>query len=184
MLTSQAQPTVRVLCCRDMDSVRRPLFLHLLFKKLIFLLSQSGTKQPRGALLVSNLPSLQNLLKRDPKAYREDFLLQWNQYLSLQKIVELGLDTTTTQAKARETEARWRELVGFVAQVAHLYPDVTQAFPQHLSTLLLQQQNTALSPETRKTLIQSLVLLRNRDMLPSLECAQFPLSLIPFYNTN
>lgn len=95
-------------------------------------------------------------------------MLQWNQYQSLRKIVELGIDTSTS-AKARETEQRWRELVTFVAQVASCYPDITAEFPSHLSTLLLQS-NAGLSPETRKTLIQSLVLLRNRDMLPSLEC--------------
>lgn len=150
-----------------MDSVRAKTLHPDDISLCYFFSHQSSSKQPRGALLVSNLPSLQNLLKRDPTAYRDEFLLQWNAFLSLTQLVKLNLDTTS--AKARETEQKWRELVSFVAQTASCYKDVTKDFPNMLKECLLEGQG--LGPETRKTLIQSLVLLRNRDMMPSLEYA-------------
>src|SRR6266566_5677968 len=36
----------------------------------------------RGLLRTSNLPQLQNLIKRDPVSYKEEFLQQWNHYNS------------------------------------------------------------------------------------------------------
>ena len=45
----------------------------------------------RGLLHTHNLPALQNLLKRDPSAYTEDFLAQWNHYESLRRIFASGV---------------------------------------------------------------------------------------------
>ena len=45
----------------------------------------------RGLLNTSNLPALQNLLKREPEAYAEEFLAQWNHYESLRRIYASGI---------------------------------------------------------------------------------------------
>lgn len=63
---------------------------------------------PRGVLLTSNLPQLQNLIKRDPAAYREEFLQQWNHYTSVRQIFQINPD---------EQGQHFRELVTFIAQV-------------------------------------------------------------------
>ena len=62
-----------------------PMHIYSLF--LPFFLSPAamggmGRHQGRGALLTSNLPQLQNLIKRDPVGYKEEFLQQWNQSVS------------------------------------------------------------------------------------------------------
>ena len=62
----------------------------------------------RGALLSLNLPQLQNLVKRDPAAYKEEFLQQWNHYNSVRQIFHLSPD---------EQAQHFRELVTFIAQV-------------------------------------------------------------------
>jgi protein SDA1 len=62
----------------------------------------------RGALLIANLPQLQNLIKRDPDAYKEEFLQQWNHYNSIRQIFKLKPD---------EHSDRFRELITFIAQV-------------------------------------------------------------------
>lgn len=62
----------------------------------------------RGILLTSNLPQLQNLIKRDPAAYKEEFLQQWNHYNSVRQIFHLNPD---------EQAQHFRELVTFIAQV-------------------------------------------------------------------
>ncbi|KAG8741158.1 Severe Depolymerization of Actin [Ceratobasidium sp. 414] len=127
-------------------------------------------KVGRGALLTSNLPQLQNLIKRDPVGYREEFLQQWNHYDSIRRIFELKPDD---DAQAE----RFRELVTFISHVAQCYPKETAEFPTHLSQLLLQNYAT-LAPETRKNLVTNLVMLRNKDVITSIEYA-FHRPLVP-----
>jgi len=121
----------------------------------------------RGVLLTSNLPQLQNLIKRDPAAYKEEFLQQWNHYDSIRQIFQINPD---------EQAQHFRELVSFISQVAQCYPKETKDFPSHLSTLLLDNYGT-LMPDTRKTLVQNLVMLRNKDVITSIELLKslFPL---------
>lgn len=65
----------------------------------------------RGILLTSNLPQLQNLIKRDPAAYKEEFLQQWNHYNSIREIFHVNPD---------EQASHFRELVSFIAQASAL----------------------------------------------------------------
>jgi protein SDA1 len=53
-------------------------------------------------------------------------------------------------------------------QVATCYPKETAEFPTQISTLLLESYGI-LSPDTRKTLLQNLVMLRNKDVISSIE---------------
>lgn len=62
----------------------------------------------RGVLLTSNLPQLQNLIKRDPVSYKEEFLQQWNHYDSIRQIFQINPD---------EQAQHFRELVSFISQV-------------------------------------------------------------------
>lgn len=62
----------------------------------------------RGLLLTSNLPQLQNLIKRDPIAYKEEFLQQWTHYNSVREIFRTNPD---------EQAQNFRELVTFISQV-------------------------------------------------------------------
>ncbi|KAJ7349373.1 SDA1-domain-containing protein [Mycena albidolilacea] len=123
----------------------------------------------RGILLTSNLPQLQNLIKRDPEAYKEEFLQQWNHYNSIRRIFATNPDEQATH---------FRELVTFISQVATCYPKETAEFPSHLSTLLLENYGT-LSPDTRKTLVQNLVMLRNKDVITSIELLKSLFPLLP-----
>jgi len=58
------------------------------------------------------------------------------------------------------------ELVGFMAQVSNCYPDLTQQFPVDLANLIMNHHEV-LNPDLREKLVQCLVLLRNRDVIPS-----------------
>ena len=62
----------------------------------------------RGILLTSNLPQLQNLIKRDPTAYKEEFLQQWNHYKSILSIF---------QANPVEQSEQFRDMITFISQV-------------------------------------------------------------------
>jgi protein SDA1 len=113
----------------------------------------------RGILLTANLPQLQNLIKRDPVAYKEEFLQQWNHFNSIREIFKVNPD---------EQAQHFRELVAFISSVATCYPKETAQFPSQLSSLLLENYGT-LSPDTRKSLVQNLVMLRNKDVISSIE---------------
>ena len=54
-----------------------------------------------------------------------------------------------------------------VIQVAQCYPKETAEFPSQISSLLLESYGT-LSPDTRKSLVQNLVMLRNKDVITSI----------------
>lgn len=61
--------------------------------------------------LPDNLPQLQNLIKREPEAYREEFLQQHRHYESL---LEVFLLTPDQPSKSLD------ELIMFIAQVNYL----------------------------------------------------------------
>ncbi|TFK59040.1 protein required for actin cytoskeleton organization and cell cycle progression [Pluteus cervinus] len=123
----------------------------------------------RGVLLAANLPQLQNLIKRDPQAYKEEFLQQWNHFKSVYQIF---------QTNPSEQPDHFRELIAFLSQVATCYPTETAEFPSCLSALLLNNYGT-LSPETRKALIQNVVLLRNKNVISSVDLLKILFPLLP-----
>ncbi|KAG6865281.1 hypothetical protein C0991_003741 [Blastosporella zonata] len=123
----------------------------------------------RGVLLTANLPQLQNLIKRDPTAYKEEFLQQWNHYNSIRQIFKINPD---------EQAQHFRELVSFISQVATCYPKETAEFPGQISSLLLENYGT-LSPDTRKTLVQNLVMLRNKDVISSIDLLKCLFPILP-----
>ncbi|KAH9072189.1 protein required for actin cytoskeleton organization and cell cycle progression [Lactarius deliciosus] len=123
----------------------------------------------RGLLRTSNLPQLQNLIKCDPVSYREEFLQQWNHYESIRQIFQIN---PTEQA------THFRELVTFVSQVAQFYPAETSDFPSHLSSLLLESYGS-LPPDIRHSLIQNLVMLKNKGVVTSFELLKTLFPLLP-----
>jgi protein SDA1 len=123
----------------------------------------------RGLQRTSNLPQLQNLIKRDPVSYKEEFLQQWNHYSSIRQIFQIN---------PSEQAAHFRELVTFISQVAQFYPTETSAFPSHLSSLLLESYGS-LSPDIRQSLIQNLVMLKNKGVITSFELLKTLFPLLP-----
>ncbi|KAG8898229.1 Severe Depolymerization of Actin [Tulasnella sp. 403] len=128
-------------------------------------------RQSRGALLINNLPQLQNLVKRDPEGYREEFLQQWNHYDSIRCLFEAKPDDS-------EGADRFRELLTFITQVCHCYKAETKEFPGQLMQLLMEHYGN-LNPELRKTMVQNLVLLRNKDIITSIELLKVLFPLLP-----
>lgn len=105
--------------------------------------------------LPNNLAQLQNLIKRDPESYKEEFLLQHRHYKSH---LQLFLLKTSEYVKSVE------EMVTFLAQVAHCYPEDLVDFPQELMEIL-QRHHTVLHPDMRSAFCRALILLRNKGLL-------------------
>ncbi|XP_026509117.1 protein SDA1 homolog [Terrapene carolina triunguis] len=105
--------------------------------------------------LPSNLPQLQNLIKRDPPAYTEEFLQQYRHYQSNVEIFKLQPDKPSKELG---------ELVIFLAQVGHCYPEHLVDFPQQLKELL-SYNHTVLDADLRMTFCKALILLRNKNLI-------------------
>ncbi|XP_071751095.1 protein SDA1 homolog [Centroberyx gerrardi] len=105
--------------------------------------------------LPNNLPQLQNLIKRDPQSYVEEFQQQYRHYQSNVQIFKLQPDKPNKELA---------DLVMFLAQVGHCYVQHLSTFPQELTELLLTH-HTVLEPDLRMTFCKSLILLRNKDLI-------------------
>ncbi|OWF43788.1 protein SDA1 homolog [Mizuhopecten yessoensis] len=107
--------------------------------------------------LPSNLPQLQNLIKRDPGSYRDEFMQQYRHYESNLQIFHLQPSTYTKTLD---------ELVLFIAQVSQCYAEEVSDFPQHLQDLL-RRHATVLDKTMRMTFCKALILLRNKSLIPA-----------------
>uniref|UniRef100_A0A3Q2STE6 Protein SDA1 n=1 Tax=Fundulus heteroclitus TaxID=8078 RepID=A0A3Q2STE6_FUNHE len=105
--------------------------------------------------LPNNLPQLQNLIKRDPQSYVDEFLQQHRHYQSNVEIFKLQPD------KANRELA---DLLMFLSQVAHCYTQQLSTFPRQLSELLMSF-HSVMDPDLRMTFCKALVLLRNKDLI-------------------
>nr|CAG4636021.1 EOG090X030C [Eubosmina coregoni] len=105
--------------------------------------------------LPTNLPQLQNLLKRDPASYKDEFLQQHRHYNSTRVVFEMKPD---------QYNKGLDDLVMFLAQVAHCFPQELVGYPQELMDIL-QKHPTTLHPDMRKTFCRALILLRNKSLI-------------------
>ena len=121
---------------------------------------------PRGSSTATtvalSLPQLQNLIKRDPQGYEDEFRRRWRHF---QSVLELQRQQPTGDSK--ELVAN----VSFISHVAPCFPTLVTTLPNQLASLL-EEQHDALSSELRSGLLQGLILLRNRGLMAPLELLQ------------
>ncbi|CAG0918191.1 unnamed protein product [Notodromas monacha] len=111
----------------------------------------------RSNQLPNNLPQLQNLLKRDPQSYREDFLQQLQHFQST-----LSLFLLDPGRNNHELES----VIMFLANVAHCYKKETEGFPCRLMDVLKDHQS-AIHAEMRLAFCRALILMRNKGLVPA-----------------
>eukprot|EP01132_Coremiostelium_polycephalum_P002434 gene2434-3004_t len=105
---------------------------------------------------ILDLLQLQNLTKRDPGGYKDEFQLQYNHYLTQLQIFQL---------KPTKDYKHFSQLVSYLSHVAMCYPKEMSDFPKQISDLLENNCNN-LEPELRRILAKCLILLRNRNLIP------------------
>lgn len=116
----------------------------------------------------TNIILLQNVVRRDPESYHEEFVQQYSHYESLRDIFMLN--------PAADQGSDFADLIGFVSAVCGCYPKETANFPQELKNILLNNHRD-LSADLREKIIQCLTMLRNKDIISaeSLILTLFPL---------
>ncbi|XP_017092635.2 protein SDA1 homolog [Drosophila bipectinata] len=124
--------------------------------------------RPNNNQLPENLPQLQNLIKRDPESYSDEFHIQYQHFLSLLEVFALN---------PGEENKSLDDIVMFIAQVAQCYPKVCEEFPKRLSDLL-KNYATVLDPAMRNCFVKALILLRNKNLVPALDILELFFQLL------
>ncbi|RCK62591.1 Protein SDA1 [Candida viswanathii] len=134
-------------------------------------------KKRRAAILPTNIILLQNVVRRDPESYREEFIQQYSHYESLRDLYLInptGVDANST--------TEFIDLIGFMSAVCTCYPKETANFPSELKEILLSNHRD-LTPELREKIIQCLTMLRNKDVIPAEMLIQTIFPLLTSSNT-
>ncbi|XP_055595549.1 protein SDA1 homolog [Uranotaenia lowii] len=118
--------------------------------------------------LPDNLPQLQNLIKRDAESYKDEFLQQYQHFLSVLEIFRLEPD--------KENKSLCESIM-FLAQVAQCYIEELKTFPQTIVDLL-KTHSTTLDPEMRNTFCRALILLRNKNLISPLDLLELFFQLL------
>lgn len=132
-------------------------------------------KKRRAAILPTNIILLQNVVRRDPESYHEEFLQQYSHYESLRDLYLInptGVDSNST--------TEFIDLIGFMSAVCNCYPKETANFPNELKEILLNNHRD-LTPELREKIIQCLTMLRNKDIISAEMLIQ---TIFPLLTTN
>lgn len=134
-------------------------------------------KNRRCAVLPTNIILLQNVVRRDPESYHEEFLQQYSHYESLRDIFLMN-------PLSADKGTEFGELIGFVSAVCSCYPKETSHFPNELRSILATNHRD-LSPDLREKIIQCLTMLRNKGIISPEDLIQtiFPL-LTAYSSTN
>ncbi|RQM10154.1 hypothetical protein B5M09_010928 [Aphanomyces astaci] len=108
--------------------------------------------------VMAKLPQLQNMIKRDPSAYQDEFMMQLRHYESEVAIFRL---------QPNKQSEHFGALVTFLSHVSACYPTELAQFPQDL-IYLLEKHSAVLEASLRKTLVQALILMRNKNIVDAL----------------
>jgi len=133
-------------------------------------------KRRRAAILPTNIILLQNVVRRDPESYYEEFVQQYYHYESLRDIFLMN-----PSGASKGTE--FGELIGFVSAVCDCYPKETNNYPDELKNLLLNNHRD-LSPELREKIIQCLTMLRNKGIVSAESLIQTIFPLLSAYSNS
>ncbi|GAB6022867.1 Protein SDA1 [Chamberlinius hualienensis] len=109
--------------------------------------------------LPNNLPQLQNLIKKDPESYYEEFLQQYRHFQSRLEVFHL---------QPKEYSKAFDESIMFLAQVSYCYPNDLADYHEKLMTIL-KNEAQIMDPEMRTTICKALILMRNRNLVAPTE---------------
>lgn len=120
------------------------------------------------AITASRLPQLQNLIKRDPAAYREEFEMQYRHFESEMDIFRL---------RPTKDSTRFTDLITFISHTASCYRDICGDVPSKLLELV-DAHAVVLHPDVRAKLLQALMLMRSKQMMDPLVLIKLGFRLI------
>ena len=108
-----------------------------------------------GSAPAPTLPQLQNLMKRDPDGYADEYAQRLRHFRSSLQLLE--------QKPSSSDGKELLPLLSFMSHVTPCYPAAGAGVAEELAALL-ERHHDLLDPALRRALVQALILLRNRGM--------------------
>ena len=108
-----------------------------------------------GSAPAPTLPQLQNLMKRDPDGYADEYAQRLRHFRSSLQLLE--------QKPSSSDGKELLPLLSFMSHVTPCYPTAGAGVAEELAALL-ERHHDLLDPALRRALVQALILLRNRGM--------------------
>lgn len=124
--------------------------------------------------LPNNLTQLQNLIKRDPDSYKDEFHQQLAHFETTLEIFNLN---------PSQYNKKLDEQAMFLAQVAQCYLNVMKTFPQKIVDIL-KTHNTVLHNDMRLALCKCLILLRNKNFITPFDLLELFFHLLKCQDKN
>lgn len=124
--------------------------------------------------LPNNLTQLQNLIKRDPESYKEEFHQQLAHFETTLEIFNLN---------PSQYNKKLDEQAMFLAQVAQCYLNEMKLFPQKIVDIL-KTHNTILHNDMRLSLCKCLILLRNKNFITPFDLLELFFTLLKCQDKN
>lgn len=121
-----------------------------------------------SSVLMNQLTHLQNLIKRDPQGYKEEFERQKTHFLSELEMFKL---------RPTVHSEKFISLINFISHVAPCYANFSHEIADEL-TLLMKSNALKLHSLVRMKLYESLVFLRNKNLIDPHDLIQLSLDLI------
>ncbi|EFO94057.1 CRE-PRO-3 protein [Caenorhabditis remanei] len=115
-------------------------------------------KTSRFTMSERNLGLMQEIIRKDPESYKEEFMEQFNYFVQTMKLLHLQPEQSRTEMQSLQ------ESVLFLSGLAKHYPKEAKQFSDSLFELL-REQGSGLDADVRMSFCKALVLLRNQDML-------------------
>lgn len=128
----------------------------------------TSKSEAKAVQFESNLPQLQNLMKRDPESYLDEFQKQWQYFHTLM---------TAFQLQPTRYNEKLDTMINFIAQVSHCYKDEVSELPEQLGDML-RNHSTVLDRTIRMTIIKSLIMLRNKNLISATQILQLFFKLL------
>lgn len=106
-------------------------------------------------------------------------MVQYNHYLSLLRLQTVAPVTGAASSSTDKSTEQFAELITFVSQCAQCYPKTTSELPAQLSAMLLGTGGVMMvKGDVRETALRSMVMLRNKDVIDSIQLLQTLLPLL------
>jgi len=123
------------------------------------------------ASTIEKLATLQNLIKRDPETYADEFMLQHRAYEAELELLKQSPGTSAHTFVA---------LIMFLAHVSAVYPRALTGFPTQLMALL-ESSADVLAADVRRSIAQAVILMRNKRVVDAVPVCKlfFQLFAVP-----
>jgi len=112
-------------------------------------------------------------------------MVQYNHYLSLLRLQTVAPAAGTGTASGSnssdaKTAEQFADLITFVSQCAQCYPTTCKELPKQLSAMLLGTGGVMMvKGDLRESAVKNMIMLRNKDVIDSIELLQTLLPLLP-----